>query len=151
MNDETKELINQKKKERWLEVWFSIEALAVEKEVVESALQDHTEKMNSIKDVFIYETDFSESIKVEKPMKNVEEAYSQIVKVKFFVKSLSTLLSVVMTYGPSSVEIIGPEKKEINISEIQDISNLIAGVVHQFAAAGAGGIIITPDKPGHKN
>ena len=55
-----------------------------------------------------------------------------------------------MTYGPSSVEIIGPDKKEISVAETQDIVNLLAGVVHQFAAAGVGGIIITPDKPGSK-
>ncbi len=146
MNDEAKE----KRKEKWLEVWFSIEALAVDREVVEDALKKHVEKMKSIRDVFVYEAEFSESIKVEKPMKNVEEAYSQVAKVKFFVKSLSLLISVVMTYGPSSIEIIGPDKKDINLAETQDIANLIAGVVHQFAAAGAGGIVITPDKPGYK-
>lgn len=141
MNDEIKE----KRKEKWYEVWFSIEALAVDKDVVENALKRHVEKMGDIRDVFIYETQFSETIKVEKPMKNIEEAYSQIVKVKFFAKNLSTLVGVVMTYGPSSVEIIGPEKKELNLSETQDIVNLLAGVVHQFAAAGVGGIVITPD------
>lgn len=142
MNDEIKE----KRKEKWFEVWFSIEALAVNKDVVENALKKHVEKMGKIRDIFIYETDFSETIHVKKPMKHIEEAYSQIVKIKFFVKSLSTLISVVMTYGPSSVEIIGPDKKEINIAETQDIVNLLAGIVHQFAAAGVGGIVITPDK-----
>jgi hypothetical protein len=79
-------------------------------------------------------------------MKNVEEAYSQIAKVKFFAKNLSVLISVVMTYGPSAIEILGPDKKEMKINEVQNIVNLLAGVVHQFAAAGVGGIIITPDK-----
>ncbi|HLC77454.1 MAG TPA: hypothetical protein VJH04_04595 [archaeon] len=146
MSDEIKE----KRKEKWFEVWFSIEALAVDKDVVENALKRHVEKMGDIRDIFVYETEFSDTIKVEKPMKNVEEAYSQIVKVKFFAKNLSTLIGVVMTYGPSSVEIIGPDKKEISVAETQDIVNLLAGVVHQFAAAGVGGIIITPDKPGSK-
>ena len=142
MNDEIKE----RRKEKWFEVWFSIEALAVDKEVVESAMKKHVEKMKAVKDIMVYESTFSETIKVQKPMKNIEEAYSQIVKVKFFVKTLSTLISVVMTYGPSSVEIIGPDKKEMNIAETQDIVNLLAGIVHQFAAAGVGGIVITPDK-----
>ncbi len=147
MNDEIKE----KRKEKWFEVWFSIEALAVDKEVVENALKKHVEKMKAIKDVFVYETDFSEIIKVEKPMKNVEEAYSQVARVRFFAKTLSLLISVVMTYGPSSIEIISPDKKDISIAEIQDIANLLAGIVHQFAAAGVGGIVITPDKPDNKN
>jgi len=34
----------------------------------------------------------------------------------------------------------------MKIDEVQNIANLLAGVIHQFAAAGVGGIIITPDK-----
>ena len=142
MDDEIKE----KRREKWFDVWFSIEALAVGKEVVESALRKHVEKMGDVKDIFIYETEYSDTIKVENPMKDVKEGYSQIVKIKFFAKDFSTLISVVMTYGPSSIEIIGPDKKEMKISEAQNIVNLLAGIVHQFAAAGVGGIIITPDK-----
>ncbi len=138
--------INEKRKEKWLEVWFDIEALAVSKDVVENALRKHTEKMAKVRDIFVYETEYGEAVKVEKPMKDVEEGYSQIVKVKFFAKNLSILISVVMTYGPSAVEIIGPDKKEIKLDELQNIVNLLAGVVHQFAAAGVGGIVITPDK-----
>ena len=140
------EQIKEKRKEKWLDAWFSIEALAVDKDVVESALAAHVEKMGDIRDIFIYEKEFSETVKVENPMKNVAEAYSQIAKVKFFAKSLTTLISVVLTYGPSAVEILSPDKKEIRIDEVQSIANLLAGVVHQFAAAGVGGIIITPDK-----
>ena len=79
-------------------------------------------------------------------MKNVEEAYSQVAKVRFFSRDLLTLLNIVMVYGPSSVEILGPDKAEIKISEVQQLSNTVAGLVHQFAAAGVGGIVITPDK-----
>ena len=140
------EQIKEKRKEKWFDVWFSIEALAVEKSVVENALAAHVEKRGDIRDILIYEKEFSETIKVENPMKNVAEAYSQIAKVKFFAKSLTTLISVVLTYGPSAVEILGPDRHEMKIDEVQGIANLLAGVVHQFAAAGVGGIIITPDK-----
>ncbi len=143
---ELKEQIKEKKREKWLEVWFSIEALAVDKAVVEKALRKHVEKMGKLKDILIYEEEFGETVKVENPMKNVAEAHSQIAKVKFFAKNLITLISVVMTYGPSAIEVIGPEKAELKIDELQNIVNLLAGVVHQFAAAGVGGIIITPDK-----
>lgn len=140
------EQIKEKRKEKWFEVWVSIEALAVEKDVVEAALSKHIEKMGNVRDIFIYEKEFTEAIKVENPMKNVAEGYSQIAKVKFFAKNLSVLISVVMTYGPSAIEILGPDKRELRIDEVQNISNLLAGIVHQFAAAGVGGIIITPDK-----
>lgn len=140
------EQIKEKRKEKWFELWFTIEALAVDKQVVENALKKHVEKMEKVKNVLVYETDYGETLRVEKPLKNVEEGYSQYVKVKLFVKDLPTLISVVMTYGPSAIEVLGPEKKELSISEVQNIVNLLAGIVHQFAAAGVGGIVITPDK-----
>ena len=140
------EQIKEKRKEKWFEVWFSIEALAVEKNVVENALAKHVEKMAHVRDILVYEKELGDTVKVEKPMKNVETAYSQIAKVKFFAKNLATLISVVMTYGPSAIEILGPDKADLKLDEVQNIANLLAGIVHQFAAAGAGGIIITPDK-----
>lgn len=143
---ELQEEIKHRRKEKWFEVFAAIEALAVTKETVESALKKHVEKMTHLRDILIYETEYAETLKVEKPMKNIDEAYSQIVRLRFFAKDFLTLLGVVMTYGPSSIEIIGPPQKEMRMGEAQNIVNLLAGVVHQFAAAGVGGMIITPDK-----
>ena len=140
------EEIAKKRKENWFEVMFTIEALAIDKEVVEKSLKTHVEKMTKIREIMIYDKQFLETLEVEKPMKNVEKAYSQIVRVKFFAKDLTTLLGVVMVYGPSSIEILGPAKSELRLDEVQNVTNLIAGVVHQFAAAGIGGMVISPDK-----
>jgi hypothetical protein len=143
---ELKDEINKRKKENWFDVWFSIEALGIREEVVIDALKNHIEKMAHVKDVFVYEKAFKDVRRVENPLKDVKEAYSQVVNVKFFVKNLSTLLNVVLTYGPSSIEVMGPGRKDIDASEVQDIANVLAGLVHQFAAAGAGGIVITPQE-----
>ena len=143
---ELQEQIKHKRKEKWFDVWFSIEALAVDRDVVEDALKSHVNKMGEIKDILIYETEYSDTLKVNNPVKNVKEAHSQVAKVKFFAKDLMTMIGVVMTYGPSAIEVLGPDKKETKIDEVQNIVNLLAGVVHQFAVAGVGGIIITPDK-----
>lgn len=144
--DDIGEEVKEKRKAKWFDVWASIEALAVDRGVVENALKKHVEKMGEVRDILVYETEFTETIRVENPAKNVAEGYSQIAKVKFLAKNLLTLVSVVMTYGPSSVEIMGPDMKEMRLDEVQNIVNLLAGVVHQFAAAGVGGIIIMPDK-----
>ena len=144
--EDAKEEIRKKKKDCWIESSFSIEALAVREDVVKNSLSKHVNDMSKINGVYIYETSFSDIIKVTKPLKGVDEAYSQITHVKFCVKDIMTLVSMAMTFGPSSVEILGPDKKEIKISEIQNMINLISGVVHQFAAAGVGGIVITPEK-----
>ena len=138
--------INKRKKENWFEVLFAIEALGVTEEVVVDSLKKHVEKLSHVKDVFVYDRQFTYAQNVKNPLQNVPEAYSQVVNVKFFVKDIATLINVVLTYGPSSVEILGPNKKEVSASELQNVANGLAGVVHMFAAAGIGGIVITPDE-----
>jgi len=49
-----------------------------------------------------------------------------------------------MLYGPSAIEVLSPPNKQVSAGEIQNIVNTLAGLLHQFAAAGAGGIVITP-------
>lgn len=162
---ELKEEISKRKKEGWFDVSFAIEAMGVTSEVVEESLRKHVEKLSKVRNLFVYEKDFKIVQKIKNPIRTDAErtdaqsassddasshsddndAYSQVVTLKFFVHDLTTLLVVVMTYGPSSIEILGPDKKEVRMGEIQDISNLLATIVHQFAAAGVGGIVITPE------
>lgn len=134
------------RREKWLDVWFSIEALGIKEDIVKVALEKHIEKLEGVRGAHVYEKKFYDTIRVENPMKDVKEAYSGIVDVKLLVKDLYTLASIVLVYGPSSVEIVGPEKKEVSMEEVQNIANTLAGVVHQFAAAGVGGIVISPER-----
>jgi len=138
--------INKRKKDGWIEAWFAIEALAVKEDIVKNALELHVKKLSAIKGAFVYETKFSDIKTVEKPLKNIEKGYSQIVELKLFVKNLLTLIKIVMLYGPSSIEILGPNELKIKIDEVQNIANVIATLVHQFASAGVGGIVISPEK-----
>ena len=138
--------INKRKKDGWIEAWFGIEAMAVKEDIVKQSLEAHINKLSSTPDVLVYETKFGEVQKVDKPLKNWEVGYSQIVELKLFVKNLLTLIKVIMLYGPSSIEILGPKDLKITIEETQNISNVIATLVQQFASAGVGGIVITPEK-----
>ncbi len=143
---DTKEEMRKKKKDGWIETMFSIEVLAIKEEVVRNSLSKHIDELCRVQGVFVYEKTFSDATLVKNPLKGVEEAYSQIADIRFFVKDVMTLVSLAITYGPSSIEIFGPNEKNISISELQNMMNLISGVIHQFAAAGMGGIIIAPAK-----
>lgn len=138
--------IEKLRKEGWIETIFNIEAMAVKKEPLEKSLKEHVEKIEKLKQVRIYEKNFSDIEEVENPPKKVQKAYSQIVEIKLFIVDLTSLFSIIMMYGPSSVEILGPKKKEINMDEMQNLSNGLAGLIHQFAQAGSGGIVMTPGK-----
>ncbi len=144
LHEDMRDEVKKKRKDEWIEAWFAIEALAVDDKLVESSLKEHVEKLKKIKEVFVYHTDFKSTDKVKNPLRNVEEAYSQVVELKLFAKNLPVLINTIIVYGPSAIEILGPENKRIKVEEIQNVANIIAGVVHQFAAAGAGGIVLTP-------
>ena len=136
--------VEEKRKSGWIEAVFNIEAMAVSKEVAEKALKEHVERMEKAKDVFVYEKNFMDVQEIDNPPKNVEKAYSQVVEVKLFVKDLLALIGTVVLYGPSSIEILSPKSKEVSMEEMQLIANALAGMIHQFAQAGAGGIVFTP-------
>ncbi len=146
MDSETRARADKLRKDKWIESSMFIEAIAVKQEVVESSLEEHINKMRSIRDIFVYHTEFKESLKVEKPFKDIDEAYSMIAEIKLFAKDLFSLMTVIVLYGPSSVEVLGPNNLNVNIDEVQQIANSVADLIHQFAAAGAGGIILSQRK-----
>ena len=146
MDSEIKFKIKELSKKKWMKVSLIFEVLGTTREIVEKSLKEHIEKLEKIKTIFLYKKDFSKIEEVEKPMKNVEKAYSQIVETEAMVKDIRTLIIITISYGPSSIEILEPKKIEISAGEIQDVSNMIAGIIHKFAAAGVGGIVATPKK-----
>ncbi|MEM7826912.1 MAG: hypothetical protein QXQ40_01665 [Candidatus Aenigmatarchaeota archaeon] len=136
----------EKLSQGWLKVWFAIELMATNKEFTEKVLKEHVENLSKAKNVLVLEKDFKSVEKVKNPPKNVQEAYSQVVEVKLLVKDLFTLINIIIAYGPSAIEILEPNEKRIRIDEIQNIANTIASLIHQFAQAGVGGIVISPSK-----
>jgi len=141
-----KEEISKRRKDQWIELLFSVEVLAATRNVAETSLAEHAEKIEKSPGIFVYEKKFFDTTEVKNPMKGVEVGFSRAVVMKLFIKDLFTALTAIMIYGPSSVEVLGPGKKEISMSEMQNIANNVASLVHQFAAAGAGGLVISPKR-----
>ncbi len=141
---EMKGEIEKRRKEKWYEFIFSVEVLAIERDTAESSLKEHIAKMENAPGIFIYEKKLYETQQVKNPMKDVELAYSQAVTLKLFIKDLYTALTAIMIFGPSAVEALGPDKKDISVGEVQNIANNVASLVHQFAAAGIGGLVVMP-------
>lgn len=132
------------KRKGWIKARFAIEVLAVKHDVADSALEHHVKKLSTVPGVFAYNIEYSDTVRIENPQKGIDEAFSKVVELELLFKDVFTLLNVVMVYGPSSVEIIEPEKIQMSLSELQNTTNLIASVIHQFAAAGVGGIVVSP-------
>ena len=123
-----------------------IEVLAVNEDAAKSSLKDLVDRLGGEKGVEVTKTDFKEIQKVENPMPNIKEAFSQVVEIELVAKTYETLVDIVINYGPSSIEILEPSSLKIGVGEAQAILNEISDIIHRFAAAGIGGLVITERK-----
>ncbi|MFH1236780.1 MAG: hypothetical protein V1648_00030 [Candidatus Aenigmatarchaeota archaeon] len=130
-------------KNGWIKVGFMIEAMAISKTAVESALKKHVEKMEKEKGVIIIRKEFKPTADVKKPLPNIEKGYSQIVDVELVAESFDKLIYMSMNYGPSAIEILEPNKITMDFGEAQGILNSIASVMHTFAAMRGGGVLVS--------
>jgi len=137
----TEEEANEKVKEGWFRSWLVFEALAINENVAKDALETLINKLDKDERVKIYKKVFGEVKKVEKPIKNVDIGYSLTCEVNLISKKFDYLAQIVMEYGPAAIEILEPEKFNLDVGEAQGILNSISQMMHRLAAAGAGGIV----------
>ena len=139
--------IKQKMEDGWIKAWFAIEVLGVNKEVAENAMKTHIDNLCKQKAAVVIDRKFSEITESDFNIKGeARKGFSQTCEVTLIFRNFLSLLDMVTLFGPSAIEILGPKTKEITIEEMQNISNAISGLVHQFAAAGIGGLVIRGEK-----
>lgn len=139
---ENNEKLEEMRRANWIDCSMFIEAMAGSPEFVKKSLEGHIEKLSKEKGVFIYEKSFDETDEVDNPLPNIPKGYSQIVEIRLTVKRIEDLLRIVIKYCPSSVEVLSPESIKINITQMQDMLNLMAEIIHKFAQAGVGGVVM---------
>lgn len=122
--------------------WMMIEVLAVTESAARQALENHLKNMEREKGIIIVKKEFRKPVEVSNPLQNIEKGYSHIVELEAVAKNYESLINIVMNYAPSSIEILEPEKLEMDIGEAQGILNSIADMMHKFARAGIGGVIV---------
>ncbi len=140
MDEDIREITKKKLSEGWIKSWMMIEALAINKETVDSALNKHIEKIEKEDKSIVIKKEFKETKTVESPFEDVKEAHSGIVELEILTETLDKLFFIVINYGPSAVEILEPEKITIDMGEAQGILNSMADIIHKFAAATMGGL-----------
>ncbi len=142
MDNDLKDKIEKKMKNGWIKSWMMIEVLAVSEDTARSSLEKHIGKMESEKNVIIYGKKFGDIEKQENPLPNVAAGYSYVTEFEILTENLDRLMTIVMNYGPSSVEILEPNELKIPLGEAQGILNSVSSMMHKFASQ-AGGVIIS--------
>jgi hypothetical protein len=136
------EQVKKKIKDGWLKSWMMIEVLAINKDTAESALKTHIDKMSKEDKVHILKVDYKKTQPVKAPFEGIEKAFSQVVEVEVLTNSYEKLMYLTLNYGPSAIEILEPDSVKMDLGQAQGILNSIAEMIHRFAAAGMGGVVI---------
>lgn len=126
-----------------IKLWMVFEAVGPSREDIEDSLDDHLEKMRSENNLEITEANVEEIEEVENPHPGLEEGFSQVAEVKADVNTFNRAVNTVINYGPTYVQIEGPESFEMELPDMQDSLQEVANTVHQYAQMGLGGVLVS--------
>jgi hypothetical protein len=62
------------------------------------------------------------------------ENYNMFLDVEIATPEFKDLIYLIITYGPTSVEILEPAKIELNLSDAQEVLNSIVSAVHYYVS-----------------
>ena len=110
---------------------------------VEDSLDDHLEKMESEDELELKEANVEEIDKVENPHPGLEEGFSQVAEVRADADSFTRAVQTVINYGPTYVQIEGPDNFNMELPDMQDSLQEVANTVHQYAQMGLGGVLVS--------
>lgn len=131
----------------WIKAWLLFEVVAVKKDVAESALKGHIEKLKKEAALKVLEEHFTSTDPVEPAEQfkahGIKETWSQIAELIVCAKDFEALTNMVVTYAPTAVEIVAPAKITIDMRSAQNSLATVADMMHKFAAAGIGGMMVS--------
>ncbi len=136
------EKADKKVKEGWIKSWMMIEALATSEEAAKSALEKHVRKIELEKSVIVSKKDFKKIEKVDNPFPDVDVAHSSVVELEVLTKDYDRLVSLVLNYAPSAIEILEPKRISMDAGEAQGILNSLSELLHRFVSMTRGAIMV---------
>jgi hypothetical protein len=126
-----------------INMWMVFEAVGPSREDVEGSLEDHIEKMKSEEGLELTEQNIEEIEKVQNPHPGLEEGFSQVAEIRADASKYTRAVKTVINYGPTYVQIDGPEKFEMDLPDMQESLQEVANTVHQYAQTGLGGVLVS--------
>lgn len=125
-----------------LRVWMIFEVLAATKETAQESLKDHAEKLSE-ENVEITKEEFETVQEVEKPHPEIDKGYSKVYELEMVVKSLPELIEIIISYGPTMVDLLEPEELNLGLKDLQESLNSVTQLIHNYAQSGIGGVVIS--------
>lgn len=126
-----------------IETWMVFEVLAKKEDAAVDSLKQHVQKIRDEEGVNVTSAEFEEVEEVENPHPSIDVGYSQIVEVEAEADDFPTLIQIVMNFGPTMIEVKGPDEITLDLAETQESLNLVAEMMQKFLQSGAGGMMIS--------
>ena len=111
--------------DRLLRLRIIIEASAVEQELLEKSLKKIEEALKKEDNFTIYDCILQKIVKEG-------EHYHSYLEINLSVKNFQALMRLMLFYGPTSIEIIKPDKYELSMDDMQDGLMDLAEMVHAY-------------------
>lgn len=131
----------------WIKAWAIFEVQAAVKDVAKTALEAHISKIKSEKALKVVEEKESETEEIDAPeslhQHGIKMLWSRTHEMVVFAKDVEALTNMVINYGPSAIEVLGPEKLTLKMGELQGALASVSDMMHKYAAAGIGGMLIS--------
>lgn len=130
----------------WIKVWMIFEVQAAAEDVCVSALKKHVDGLGAQSYVKIMEQSFTDVDKIDAPdglkQRGVNNLFTQVSEVTLMARDFEGVMNAVINYAPTAVEIVAPEKITISMRDAQNALVSVADMMHKFANAGIGGMLI---------
>lgn len=133
----------------WIKAWMLFEAQAAAKNTAQEALKKHLGKMHSNEsDVRVLKENFTSIEEMDAPealkQHGIQKLFSQVAETIVLTRNFEALVNIMMNYGPSVIEVLAPSEIKLTMRDAQNTLASVADMMHKFAAAGLGGMVITP-------
>ncbi len=139
--------IDEKIKKGWIQVLMTFEVMGTSKEIAESTLREHIERLEKEDYVIVLKESFFDVEEIEIENKKL---FSNVCEVEGIVRNFEDLVNLVLYYGPSSCEILKPEKIELDMGNAQNILNTLGGIMHRLSELTGGIVVKRVEKPEDK-
>jgi len=130
----------------WINAWFIFDSQAVDKKVLKEVLEKMMKQFAKEEGLKIVTKNLSKAKKTEAvpqlKEQGVDNVFSMMAEAEIVVKDFSTLVRLVMTYGPTALEVLAPDEITIDMRDAQNSLVAVSEMMHKFALAVQGGVKI---------
>ncbi len=126
-----------------LRLWLVFEAIGNQEKGVEDALDQLISNLKEEKGITVTSEEYDELKKVENPHPNIEEGYSKIAELNVECNTFTKAVKTVVNYGPTYVQIEGPDDFNLELKDSQEALQEVANTVQQYARMGVGGVLVS--------